>query len=69
MQMFLPLSGKLNELFFRFVLESLFDFVDFRDNGSETLNFALVFVADDFLEDPLDHNMSFLSLRVFRLKR
>lgn len=50
-----PSGGALAKGVVRFVLEGGFDFVDSADNGHEAADFARVFGADDFLDEPVEH--------------
>ena len=51
----LPIAGHFADFLLRLPLESFFDFADAGDGRADAAHFALVFAADDFLEDPLDH--------------
>ncbi len=50
-----PFFGEFQKFFFRFTLQRFFNFVDAGNRRTNSANFALVFISDDFLEDPLDH--------------
>lgn len=55
MEVGLPGFDLLQEVLDRAPLEGLFGFVDFGDDWSQALDFALIFRSDDFLESPLEH--------------
>ena len=50
-----PFRGEFQELLDWLALEGLLDFIDASHRRADAAHFALVFAADDFLENPLDH--------------
>ena len=53
--MFLPAENFLLELVCGFALVGFLKLVDFGDDGLHPLEFALVLIANDFLQGPFDH--------------
>ena len=51
----LPLAGEFAEFVFGLRLEFFFKVADAGHRRADAADFALVFAADDFLENPLDH--------------
>ena len=54
-EMRLPFGGHFTEFLLWLALQTLLDFVNTGDGGSNATNLAHVFATTDFLKNPLDH--------------
>jgi hypothetical protein len=50
-----PFLREFQQFFHRLALQRFFDFIDAGNGRTDSAHFALVLAADDFLENPLDH--------------
>ena len=55
-ELILPASSSFTKCFHWFVLELLLEAIDLGHKGLQALDGALVFGADDFLDDPVEHS-------------